>query len=225
MFWNRPSISDDLKDWIEECFDWFDARFPPPPGPILPTRAFFTTQGGTDEATARSILAEIAGHLDFRENVEVVPLDLVPAEYRLDYNATGEVAGTYHNDEGLAVVSYDPALMQRPLQFINILTHELMHARLEPVKDDVPGGEGAHELATDLGCVIAGFGVFQLQAADDAEWTGYMSQQSRAYALAVFLARRGMGQAVVDPYLSARCQKLLGKAIREYARDVGAAVG
>ena len=105
--------------------------------------------------------------------------------------------------------------MQRPIQFINLLAHELMHARLTGLEHDVPGGEGAHELATDLGCIIAGFGVFQLQAADDAGWFGYMTQPSRAFALAVFLQHRQLGTEAVADHLSPRCQKLLRRALKE----------
>jgi hypothetical protein len=105
--------------------------------------------------------------------------------------------------------------MRQPLLFINTLAHELMHARLSGLEDEVPGGAGAHELATDLGCIIAGFGVFQLQAADDNGWTGYMSQASRAHALALFLNRRRLGIETVSQHLSPRCKKLLAKALKQ----------
>ena len=95
-----------------------------------------------------------------------------------------------------------------------MLAHEVMHARLSGLEDEVPGGAGAHELATDLGCIIAGFGVFQLQGADDAGWTGYMSQDSRAYALGLFLHRRGLERDSVARHLTPRCQKLLTKAMK-----------
>lgn len=219
MFWLRPIVSDDMKAWITDCFDWFDARFPPPETAILPTKAYFTAGRGTDAATARLILEEIAAHMGVCDPVDLMPLNMLPAEYRLDYTATSSVAGTYVNDGGVAVISYDPELMNRPLQFINTLSHELMHARLDGLVDDVPGGAGAHELATDLGCIIAGFGVFQMQAADDAGWTGYMSQPSRAYALAGFLHRRGQGMSEVRPFLSSRCQRLLRRALKEVAKD------
>ncbi|MEM7440818.1 MAG: hypothetical protein AAF393_14555 [Pseudomonadota bacterium] len=46
MFWSKPLVSDDMKHWIVECFDWFDARFTPPEKPILPTKEFFSAGGG-----------------------------------------------------------------------------------------------------------------------------------------------------------------------------------
>ncbi len=214
MFWSRPLVSDDLRNWIFECFDWFDARFDPPTAPILPTKAFFDAPGGKTPETARLVLEDVKRHMKVDDPIEIVPLDVLPAEYRIDYQALSAVAGTHEKTGNVSVIRYDPDHMTRPLQFINVLAHELMHARLSGLEHDVPGGEGAHELATDLGCIIAGFGVFQLQAADDAGWSGYMTQNSRAFALAVFLNRRGMGAETVAPHLSPRCQKLLSKAVK-----------
>lgn len=204
-----------MKDWIEECFDWFDARFESPKAPILPTKAFFHAPRGHDEETAKLVLKDVARLLHYDKAIELLPLDRLSAEYRHEYNATSEVAGVFLSDGDTSVIRYDPELLSRPLQFINILAHEVMHARLSGLEDDVPGGAGAHELATDLGCIIAGFGVFQLQGADDAGWTGYMSQQSRAHALALFLHHRGLHHDCVANHLTPRCQKLLKRAMKQ----------
>ncbi|MEM7440819.1 MAG: hypothetical protein AAF393_14560 [Pseudomonadota bacterium] len=159
-------------------------------------------------------MEEVKAHLHLDVAVEVAPLDVLPPEYRHSYQAISEVAGTFQDDGGTSIIRYDPVHLKQPVQFINLVAHELMHARLHDVVHEVPGGEEAHELATDLGCVIAGFGVFQLQAADEAGWFGYLSQQSRAVALAVLLDRRGLGTQTLEPYLSSRCQKLLGKGVK-----------
>ncbi|WP_170409850.1 hypothetical protein [Ruegeria atlantica] len=215
MFWSRALISEDLSSWILECFEWFDETFEPPAMPIVPTKEFFTAPSGTDENTAKLVLDNIKRHMAFDQPVELMALDVLPAEYRHNYQSLDAVAGTHQKFDGVSVIRYDPEIMHRPLQFINLIAHELMHARLAGLEDDVPGGYEAHELATDLGCIIAGFGVFQLQAADDAGWFGYMTQPSRAYALAVFLKRRGLGGEAVSPYLSARCKTLLRRALKE----------
>lgn len=215
MFWSRPIVSDDMKSWITECFDWFDDRFEPPTEPIVPTKAFFQAPAGTSTATAALVLEDIKRHMKFDAHVEIVPLNVLPAEHRIDYQSLSSVAGTYQEIEGVPVIQYDPEHMNRPTQFINLLAHELMHARLSGLEGKVPGGEPAHELATDLGCIIAGFGVFQLQAADDAGWFGYMTQSSRAFALAMFLNRRGLSIDDISPYLSSRCRKLVIKGFKE----------
>lgn len=214
MFWSRQFVSDDMRQWILECFDWFDEKFEPPSGPIVPTKAYFTASAGTDNDTARQVLADIKRHMNFDHPVELEPLDVLPAEYRHEYQSLTSVAGTYEKIGNSSVIRYDPEQMNKPIQFINLMAHELMHARLDDVVAEVPGGEEAHELATDLGCIIAGFGVFQLQAADDAGWFGYMTQQSRAFALAVFLHRRGLELDTVSPFLSPRCKRLVSKAMK-----------
>ncbi len=219
MFWSRSAVSPDMRQWVLECFDWFDRHFTPPKGPILPTKEFFTAPGGTGggkgPAAAQGVLADICRHLDYTGPVELAELETLPAEYRHSYQSMGEINGMFMSDGKVAVIQYQPQDMGKPIQFINTMAHEMMHARLHHYVDDVPGGAEAHELATDLGCIIAGYGTFQLQAADDMGWSGYLSQPTRAYALAMFLDRRGMGLDAVTPHLSGRCRKYLKRAFKE----------
>lgn len=215
VFWSRPSISDDMRDWILDCFDWFDGVFEPPKAPIVPTKAFFQAPGGIALSTAKLVLKDVKRIMNYDQPVEMLPLDVLPAEYRHTYQSLSQIAGTHQRVDETSIIRYDPELMHQPVQFINLIAHELMHARLAGLENDVPGGEEAHELATDLGCIIAGFGVFQLQAADDAGWSGYLTQQTRAYALAVFLNQRSLGVNEVAPYLSSRCNKLVLRAFKE----------
>ncbi|WP_171130070.1 MULTISPECIES: hypothetical protein [unclassified Ruegeria] len=214
MFWSRQLISDNLRSWVEDCFDWFDEHFEPPRKVILPTKEFFSAPGGEDHETAERVLIDVKRLLHLSKPVTLLTLDVLPEEYRHTYESATSIAGTHQSIDGATVIRYDPALLKRPLQFINLLAHELMHARLDGHEDAVPGGYEAHELATDLGCIIAGFGVFQLQSADDAGWSGYMTQPTRAFALALFLNRRGLGTEEVSPFLSGRCNRLLRKAIK-----------
>lgn len=115
--------------------------------------------------------------------------------------------------------------MRRPLSFINTMVHELMHAHLANVVDEIPGGAAAHELATDLHCITHGFGIFQLAGSEDAGWSGYMNQSSRAFALAVFLKLTGKPETEASEYLPPRSAKLLRRATKECNRDWGEAIG
>lgn len=217
MFWSRPTVSDDMAEWIAESFDWYEARFPTPDRLILPTAAFFSARKGAPEDTAAQVLADIQRHLGNQMTLALSPLGVVPAEYRHSYQSTGDVAGTFQSDGETALITYDPELLNRPISLINTLAHEVMHAQLHDVVDDFPGGIQAHELATDLSCIIAGFGVIQLQNADDVGWSGYLRQPTRAYALASFLHRRNIPLQNARPHLSARSWKLLKKAAKEQA--------
>lgn len=223
MLWRRKrSISDDLKDWIDESFDWRDATF----GDdwiasrqlITLDKAFFTTGAGNTPKVAQHIANDIAKLLPV-DPIEVQPLHLLDPEYRHNYQDTAGIAGTYEHDETHPLISYDPAMMATPLGFINTMTHELMHARLQPYIDDMPGGEAAHELSTDLHCITHGFGLFALDGPAQMGWSGYMTQESRAYALAVFLERYSIDPTTTATRLGARSAKALRRAVAERAAE------
>ena len=213
MFRRKPAVSEDMADWIAACFGWFDTRFPPPAKPILPTKDFFTAPGGTGPETAKAVLTDIKRLMHY-----LLPFARPPGDLRHSYQTLAEIGGTYQEGPDGRVIHYDPEAMANPIAFISTLAHEVMHARLSGLQHQVPGGEGAHELATDLGCIIAGFGVFQIQGADDTGWSGYLSQEARAHALAVFLADRGLGADAVTAHLSGRCQRYLKRALRDLTR-------
>lgn len=210
MFWSRPAVSEDMADWIAESFDWYEARFPVPSELIFPTAKFFHARKGED--AAREVLKDVQRHLGHTGHITLSPLGVIAEEYRHSYQSTGDVAGTFQSDGTNTLITYDPALLQRPLGLINTLAHEVMHAQLHDTVADFPGGADAHELATDLGCIIAGFGAIQMQTADDIGWAGYLRQPTRAHALAVFLTRRSLAPEVAKPHLSPRCWKMLKKA-------------
>ncbi len=215
MFWSRPIVEEETRRWITNSFEWFESNFQPPTQPILPTKAFFKAPSGTDHKTAKLILNDIKNLLNFNQHVELQPLNILPVEYRHSYQNTSEIAGTYQQVGGTHIIHYNPEHMHHPIQLICTMAHEVMHAKLSGLESQMPGGKELHELSTDLACIIAGFGVFQMQSADDAGWSGYMRQPTRAYALAMFLNRRKLGIESVSAYLSSRCQKLLIRAFKE----------
>jgi len=223
MFWRRkPSISDDLKGWITDSFDWcddtFDTAWTKSRQLITPEKRFFTAGAGNTPQVAQQIADDIAKQLPVH-TIEVQPLDLLAPEYRHNYQDIAGIGGTYLHDETNPLISYDPAQMAQPIAFINTMTHELMHARLEPYIEDMPGGEPAHELSTDLHCITHGFGIFALEGPARIGWSGYMTQESRAYALAMFLHRHKIDAAAAISRLSPRPAKALRRAIAEHAAD------
>lgn len=153
-----------------------------------------------------------------QQNIRFEPLPALPDEISHEYGEMAEVAGQYWHDDNEPLITYNPRLMRTPIAFINTLTHELMHAHLSGVVDDIPGGEAAHELATDLHCITHGFGLFQLEAAETMGWSGYMTQPSRAFALAVFLNLTDIPASDALPYLGPRSTKHLIRAIKDIAR-------
>ncbi len=216
MIWSRkPLISEELRDWIVDHFDWVTTHRPDwhdRAQLVLPTKDFFDAPGGGGPETAEHILKNIKSLLVFDAPVTLQPLEVLPDELRHEYGKMSDVAGQYMHDGDVRLITYDPTLVRQPLTFINTLVHELIHARLDEVVDDLPGGAAMHELATDLHGIIAGFGVIELEAAEKAGWAGYMTQPSRAVALAVFLKFHGLQKDAALPWLSKRTARWLSKA-------------
>lgn len=114
MFRRKPGVSDEMAGWIETCFDRFDARFPAPPGPILPTRGFFRAGSGLDHATAEAVLADVTRLLGHDLPIDLVPPARAPGAFRHSYRSLGEVAGTYRETDAGRVITYDPEALARP---------------------------------------------------------------------------------------------------------------
>lgn len=112
-------------------------------------------------------------------------------------------SGTFQAAQNRVVITYAVDLIERPRELIAVFAHELSHYLLAAVGEDPPGGETAHELATELTVAYAGFGVFAANAAFAFEqhgdafgqgWSsqrsGYLSERTWAFALALFLTLR-----------------------------------
>lgn len=153
--------------------------------------------------------------LGMPRNIALEPLPDLPDELMHQYGVLSMTAGEYWHDDAEPMITYNPKTLRQPISFINTMAHELMHARLAPVIDEIPGGEGAHELATDLHCIIAGFGIFQLEGAEQSGWAGYMSQASRAVALSEFLRRKDIPVDQALERLSSRPRSWLQRALRQ----------
>ncbi len=216
MFWQKkPMISDDLHDWILDNFDYVSAHHPAwhdMAKLVLPTRNFFDAPAGSDHTTALHIMDNIKDLIGLEAQIDLQPLAVLPDELRYQYGQLSDTAGQFMGDGSAMLITYDPTLLRRPLALINTLAHELIHARLAGIVNDLPGGGEMHELATDLHCIIAGFGIFQLEAHEQAGWAGYMSQASRSVALASFLRFHGVEIGAALPYLSKRPTGWLRKA-------------
>lgn len=224
FFRKKASISDDLKDWIVDSFDWaddtFGAEWTASRQLITASRDFFTAGAGETPEVAQQIADDIARLLPVRQ-IPVAPLNRIDPEFAHTYQEGASVAGLYHHDWDNPLIQYDPGLMRQPVAFINTMTHELMHARLANYVALMPGGEQVHELSTDLHCITHGFGLFAIDGPAQAGWSGYMTQESRAYALAVFLARHEIAPEEATGRLNPRGAKAVKRAVAEHESDYG----
>ena len=219
IFKRRYPVSDDLRGWMVENVRWavdqglLTAQTPR----VLPTRDFIRAPKGTDAETANAIADDLKRLL----RIEGEAIDVVPYEgfNPPDLNALSGIAGTYEPGEGNAAIRYDPGLMKHPLAFVSTLAHELMHHVLHGIDHYPPGGPEAEELATDLHVITMGFGVIELAGAEQLGWQGYMTQPSRAHALALFLAVRGISPEDALGFLPGRAGGFLKNAVAEVERS------
>ncbi|MEM9342221.1 MAG: hypothetical protein AAGA87_04190 [Pseudomonadota bacterium] len=216
MFGRYP-VTDTVEAWIEENFAWaiehglLTAETPL----VLPTEDFFKAPKGAPEAVAAALLDDMKRLLK-RETakIDIIPIDQPSAEYRYDYNLVS-VGGTWQKSgDNTAVIRYDAEMIHQPMALMSVLAHELMHHILDDVDEDPPGGEEAGELATDLHVITMGLGVIQLSGAEQAGWQGYMTQPSRAHALALFLLVRDLDPKEALRHLTPRAAKYLRRSLR-----------
>lgn len=223
MFGWNDLPSEAIQDWIRESFVWSlgEGILRPDTPLVLPTAEFFPARKGvSDEEKIKGVVEDLQRILRLEDRqIEVRPREVLPDELRHQYGALSEIGGTWMADENSSVITYDPTLIRQPLALISVLAHEMMHERLSWRATDMPGGDEAEELSTDLHCFTAGLGVIQMAGAEQAGWQGYMRQSSRAYALALFLAVREIDPTAAEPALPSRTRRLLRRAVKAVARQ------
>lgn len=219
MFWKSEFISEDLAFWIFDNYNWAIQHNGPAfwrslNSLVRPSKDYFTAKGGGDHASALGVFNDIKRLLDLQDlRINLEPIPQLPDDIGHEYGKTSEIAGQYFPDEFEPLITYNPRIMRQPINFIATLAHELMHAKLDPVADQLPGGWDAHELATDLHCIIHGFGLIQIQGAADAGWAGYMTQNTRAFATAIFTELTGSSDLITG-HLRGREAKLMKQAFK-----------
>jgi hypothetical protein len=221
----RPALAEDhLRHWIEDCYIWAIQAWGLPTlrqVPLhRPLKQSFDIPLSHDDAMAQAIFQHIADLLKVDISRSQLAAEGALAHLgAIDYRRLSAAAGTFQGDDEGGLIRYSPDLLARPSGLISTLAHELMHLKLAPHIDAIPGGERSHELATDLFCIFWGFGVFQIAEADDIGWAGYLSQPSRAYALALFLRVTGQDPALAISQLVPRSQGRLKRALHFLDRE------
>lgn len=210
-------IEADTREWILEQFHWAieDGLLSRDCELVLPTAQFFPTQRGSPNDTVAGLVDNIKGHLNIEDaRIDVAPADVLPEEFRHEYQSTSSIAGTWQSDgDGAALIRYDPAMLSKKLGLLSVLVHEVMHHRLHIAVTPPEMDEATHELATDLHCITAGFGVLSMSGAEQVGWQGYMRQETRAFSLAVFCLLLDCKDIAIE-YLPARSRKLLKRALK-----------
>lgn len=209
----KTFLDPDLEAWVFETYAWLMRNLGgmvmlrTDHGIALPNRDFIPPTEAKGHELALYIFDHVKAHMGMSEWVcELVPVERPPENARVGefwtiQNVGGGAGGTFHVEDGKVVVSYAADLVTQPAKLIPILAHELSHYLIHGVEEEIPGGEEAHELATELCVAYTGFGVFAINAAFEfnqhgdafsqgwrSQRSGYLSERTWALALAIDLA-------------------------------------
>lgn len=241
--WNpfkpKPLLSEDDRNYQFDCYKWLLKYYG---GPnfydttkiILPTDEYFPSQVESSqdaaELTFQRVL-EYAGLADWPVILEVQETDpnLVVAPTINIQNAEISPAGTFRVDDNEKVkITYNPEVVNDPMKMVAVFSHELAHYLTATSPEPPPGGWEDWEFATDTCAIFMGFGIFQANSAfnfqqfttsDSIGWrtsgVGYLSQQERCFALALFLKLKDISPDIVYPYCSKNVKSYLKRALYE----------
>lgn len=216
----RKTVSEDVEDWLVAQFEWaIDARLLRNDTPlVLPTSDFFTAQSGPHEELVPSLVGDILRVMNRpNDHIDCTPIDRPSAELRAAgaFEMTSEVAGAWDGDAESSVIFYDPEMTARPLVLIATLVHEVVHHVMHRHHADDLAEGPEEELQTDAQMITTGFGLIAMMGAEEAGWSGYMRQPTRAHGLAMFLALRGIEPKECAERLTSRMRKALQTSYKQ----------
>lgn len=243
----RPLAREEL-DWMLAAFQWLAREFPAEgeksPPMILPDAAHFPAVTGTPQQQAVQFFDQVKGYMDIAD----WPTQLISSAAGKRPPATDpqfmltpehqDPAGSFQmariDDVDVALIRYDAALDDQPMDLVATYAHELSHYLLAYTRYVFPGGDAMHELLTDVTAVWAGFGIFLANSARSFQagfegWStqtsGYLSERALVTALVIREHLAGHDPALAQGYLKPYLRDDLKLAIRWFEnRDVAADV-
>lgn len=243
MWGKRRFLDAEVEEWHLECWAWLmrhlggaeDLRETPL---VLPTAEFFPRPAGEGRAVAEAVFARVRDLMGLNDwpcvLVERDRTNVQVGEFLVLQPQSGRAtAGTFENSGGEVVITYDPDLVQRPINLITTFAHELAHYVLHTIEEPPPGAEAEpmlEELATELAVAYFGFGLIAANGAFDFQqyqdfgrqgWRGgawgYFSEDAWSFALAVFLALRDEPPDEARRRLKPHLAKKLDRALARLA--------
>jgi hypothetical protein len=241
IFRRRPLLDAETAAWHAANFAWLIEQF----GArtrfsetrlILPKPGFFRSdeQGHRRAIDILNQVKSYCGMADWEVDLVADDNPLArPAAPSLALVAPQKYAlGTFSLSANKAVITYVPALLQRPQAFIATLAHELAHyllatAPVQPICDD-----DEIECLTDLTAIYLGFGVFlansrfEFAGLQDGmlqgwqmQYCGYLPEADIIHALALFVRAREIDPVPAGIALKPHLRKMLRRALRDHPAD------
>lgn len=242
MNWFAPKLPVDAetKAWVDEAFAWLidELGIEVLRGAevVLPLEEFFPDAYDGSRASIRRMVDRVCGYMDV--DPELIEIRFFENEdnARLHPLAAGgedrsHAIGLYQmRRDGKFAISLDTSQSSNPQTMVATIAHELGHVildgegRLDP---DYPD----HEPMTDLVTVFYGLGVFNANASFVFEqftnaqfqgWraggAGYLSEETFAYALALFAHLRREPKPAWSKHLSTNVRSYFKSASRYLAK-------
>lgn len=215
LFGKSHFLDADVEDWCLETWGWLMAnlggmkRFRQVPL-VTATREFFLPTETTGHERALYVFEQVKLLMAMQNRpCRLEAFDLPPQGHRVGLYAKiqrgGTANGTFEIKDGEVIISYASELVDQPRKLIATFAHELSHYLLATILKPIPGGNDLHELATELTVAYTGFGIFSANTAFHFEqhqdpfgqgWSsgrsGYFSERTWAFALALFAALQGI---------------------------------
>jgi hypothetical protein len=234
-FRTKPIVDDETAAWHVDNLTWLIGEFGGSGATdatqlVLPRPGFFRTDGETGHALALRIFRQVQAYCGMQAwEIELVaddnPAAIREAPSYVMVAPVKHAVGTYSIDGNRAVITYVPALLERPNQLIATFAHEIAHDLLSTAKTAPPCEDDEMEFLTDLTAVFLGFGVFLANARFDFEtlggggWrmgrTGYLPEADIVFALAAFLRLKGLEAGAAGGCLKPHLVKLLRRALSD----------
>lgn len=176
MFWKPKSpLTTDDEEWQIACWRWLLENFGGTEALrkrrlVEPTGAFFPSAKKQGHDQAEYVFGLTAGLMGLSpDQFTLMPqeeaINPVVGRYAIVQNVPHAPAGTFRSGRSGGLVTYDPALVARPMDLVATLAHELCHALLLHTPEKPPGGDDCEEFATDLAVTFFGLGIFGANAA------------------------------------------------------------
>jgi hypothetical protein len=197
---------------------------------VLPTNEYFPLfcRGGED--LAEEVFGHVRRYTGIKYSGSIEPQDiqenpLSKVQVAASFKTRG-AAGTFRMswDGDSPVITYDPRDLESLPNLIATFAHELSHFYHSRMAFENPGGKDAYEPATDLTAIYLGFGVFQSNSAFNfsqkgggwsSSHTGYLSELSMAYVLAIFTELQNRSPQEAAKHLKPNPRGYYNGAIRD----------
>ncbi len=241
-FKSKPLLSEDDELFQIETYRWLltyfgGSQFYEHTELILPTEEYFPSRVSTAEQAAHETFEQVKRYAGL-ENWPCIlqpqdeDPDLLVGDTLILQDVEHSPHGTFSiNENGNAVITYNPKLTANPMQMVATFSHELAHYLTGTAPEPPPGGWDNWEFATDIASTFLGFGIFQANSVFNFQqfssagiygWQttggGYLSEAEHSYALAIFLLLKGLSPERAYPHCDGNIKAFLKKAINELTK-------